>query len=62
MIAVNLAFLLVGVFIIEVVFAFPGLGSLLIDSVGKRNIPVVQGAALIFAVVYIGLNFLADLL
>ena len=61
-IAVNLAFLLVGVFIIEVVFAFPGLGSLLIDSVGKRNIPVVQGAALIFAVVYIGLNFLADLM
>ena len=61
-IAFNLAYLITGVVIVEVVFVYPGLGSLLVDTVSMRNVPVVQGACLIFAVVFVGLNFLADFL
>ena len=42
-IVLNLAYLIVGVVVVEVVFVYPGLGQLLVDSVSKRDIPVVQG-------------------
>jgi peptide/nickel transport system permease protein len=45
-----------------VVFVYPGLGQLLVDSVSKRDIPVVQATCLIFALTYILLNLLADIL
>lgn len=61
-IAINLAYLVVGVVLVEVVFVYPGLGQLMVDSVSKRDIPVVQAACLIFAVTYIMLNLLADIL
>ena len=61
-IAINLAYLVVGVVIVEVVFVYPGLGQLLVDSVSKRDIPVVQASALIFAAAYILLNLTADVL
>ncbi len=61
-IAVNMAYLVVGVVIVEVVFVYPGLGQLLVDSVAKRDLPVVQASGLIFSVVYIFLNLLADIL
>jgi len=61
-VALNLAYLVVGVVIVEVVFVYPGLGQLLVDSVSKRDIPVVQASGLIFATVYITLNLLADIL
>ena len=61
-IAVNLAYLIVGVVIVEVVFVYPGLGQLLVDSVAKRDLPVVQAAGLIFSVTYIFLNLGADIL
>ena len=61
-IVINLAYLVVGVVITEVVFVYPGLGQLLIDSVTSRDIPVVQAAAMIFAVTYILLKLLADVL
>jgi peptide/nickel transport system permease protein len=61
-IVLNLAFLIVGVVVVEVVFVYPGLGQLLIDSVSKRDIPVVQASCLIFAVTYILLNLTADVL
>ena len=60
-VVLNLAYLVVGVVVVEVVFVYPGLGQLLVDSVGKRDIPIVQGSALIFAVTYISLNLLADI-
>jgi len=60
-VAINLAYLIVGVVVVEVVFAYPGLGQLLVDSVSKRDMPVVQIACLIFAVTYILLNLLADI-
>jgi peptide/nickel transport system permease protein len=61
-IALNLAYLVVGVVIVEVVFVYPGLGQLLVDSVSKRDIPVVQASGLVFATVYVSLNLLADVL
>ncbi|OEY66839.1 ABC transporter permease [Marinobacter sp. X15-166B] len=61
-VALNLAYLVVGVVVVEVVFVYPGLGQLLVDSVAKRDIPVVQACSLIFAVTYIALNTLADVL
>jgi peptide/nickel transport system permease protein len=61
-IALNMAYLVTGVVIVEVVFVYPGLGQLLVDSVAKRDLPVVQASGLIFACVYVGLNLLADVL
>jgi len=61
-IVLNLAYLVVGVVIVEVVFVYPGLGQLLVDSVTTRDIPVVQASALIFAATYILLNLTADVL
>jgi len=61
-VALNLAYLIVGVVIVEVVFVYPGLGQLLVDSVSKRDIPVVQASGLIFASAYIFLNMMADIL
>lgn len=61
-VAVNLAYLVVGVVIVEVVFVYPGLGQLLVDSVAKRDLPVVQASGLIFSIAYIFLNLAADVL
>ena len=61
-IVLNLAYLVVGVVVVEVVFVYPGLGQLLVDSVSKRDIPVVQSSCLIFAATYILLNLTADIL
>lgn len=61
-VVLNLAYLIVGVVVVEVVFTYPGLGQLLVDSVSKRDVPVVQASCLIFAATYITLNLLADLM
>ena len=56
----NLAYLVVGVVVVEVVFVYPGMGQFLVDHVAKRDLPVVQACGLIFAAIYIGLNIFAD--
>ena len=61
-IAFNLAYLVVGVVVVEVVFVYPGIGQLMVDAVTARDIPVVQGCALIFAMTYIILNLIADII
>ena len=61
-IAFNLAYLVVGVVVVEVVFVYPGVGQLMVDAVTSRDIPVVQGCALIFAITYILLNLIADII
>ncbi|MDC0136361.1 ABC transporter permease [Sulfitobacter sp.] len=58
---INMAYLVVGVVVVEVVFAYPGMGQYLVDHVAKRDVPVVQACGLIFAAVYIGLNLVADI-
>ena len=60
-IAFNLAYLVVGVVVVEVVFVYPGIGQLMVDAVTTRDIPVVQACALIFAATYIVLNLIADI-
>jgi len=61
-VALNLAYLITAVVLVEVVFVYPGLGALLVDSVAKRDFTVVQASSLIFATAYILLNLLADVL
>ena len=58
----NMAYLVVGVVVVEVVFSYNALGQYLVDHVTKRDLPVVQAVGLIFAAVYIGLNMLADII
>lgn len=59
-VTLNLAYLVVGVVVVEVVFVYPGMGQYLVDHVSKRDVPVVQACGLVFAAVYIGLNIIAD--
>ena len=61
-IAINLAYLITGVVVVEVVFVYPGIGQLFVDSVKVRDIPIVQACCLIFAVAYILLNLTADIM
>lgn len=61
-IAGNLPYLVAGVVVVEVVFTFNGIGRLMVEAVWRRDIPVVQGCGLIFAIIFIGLNAVADML
>lgn len=61
-VAFNLAYLVVGVVVVEVVFVYPGVGQLMVDAVRTRDIPVVQACALIFAATYVLLNLIADII
>lgn len=60
-IALNVAWLLGGVAVVEEVFNYPGIGKLLLTSVQNRDVPVLQAIALISAVVYVLCNLAADL-
>jgi len=59
-IALNLAYLVSGVVIIETIFAYPGLAKLMIDGVQTRDLPLVQACAMIFCGTYVVLIILAD--
>lgn len=61
-VALNLAYLVVGVVVVEVVFVYPGMGQYMVDAVTVRDMPVVQACGLIFAAFYILLNMLADII
>ncbi|MCC7284407.1 MAG: ABC transporter permease [Acetobacteraceae bacterium] len=60
--AIETGALLGGNMIVETVFGWPGLGRLVVESIFARNYPLVQAAVLLYAVTYVTLNFLADLL
>jgi peptide/nickel transport system permease protein len=61
-VALTIAWLLGGVVVTEVVFNYPGLGRLVIESISNRDLPVVQALALILASIYVSINLLADLM
>jgi peptide/nickel transport system permease protein len=61
-IALNLAYLVVGVVVVENVFTYPGVGQYMVDGVSKRDVPVIQACGLVFAAVFVTLNTLADIL
>ena len=58
--ALNLAYLVGGVVVVEKVFSYPGFGSLLVDSLQLRDFPLIEATILISASVYIAANFIAD--
>jgi peptide/nickel transport system permease protein len=59
--ALNLAYLVGGVVVVEKVFSYPGFGSLLVDSLQLRDLPVIEATVMIAALVYVGANLLADI-
>jgi len=59
--ALNLAYLVGGVVVVEKVFAYPGFGNLLVDSLQLRDFPLIEATILISASVYIAANFIADI-
>ncbi len=60
-IALNLAYLVSGVVIVETIFSYPGLAKLMVDAVQTRDLPLVQACAMIFCATYIVLIFVADM-
>lgn len=60
-VGLQLGGVLTGAVLAETVFRWPGMGTLLLASVGSRDYPLLQGCVLCFAVVYVGANLLADL-
>jgi peptide/nickel transport system permease protein len=61
-VALDLAYLVVGVVVVENVFVYPGVGQYMVDAVTKRDVPVIQACGLVFAAVFVVLNTLADIL
>ena len=61
-VALNLAYLVVGVVVVENVFVYPGVGQYMVDAVSKRDVPVVQACGLVFAAVFVCLNTFADIM
>lgn len=61
-IGVSIALLLGGAVVTETVFAIPGIGRLIIDSISQRDYPVLQGAVLFVAGIYVLVNLIVDLL
>jgi ABC-type dipeptide/oligopeptide/nickel transport system permease component len=59
---VNIGWLMGGSVVIENVFSLPGLGALIVSSIGARDYPMIQGIALIFGLLVITINLLTDLL
>ncbi|MBT9605982.1 ABC transporter permease [Microbacterium sp.] len=59
---IQLATILGGVIVVEVVFAWPGLGRLVYDAVAARDYPLIQGAVLLVAVMFIVVNLIVDVL
>jgi peptide/nickel transport system permease protein len=57
---INIGFLIGGTLIVEQVFAIPGIGSLMINSIFQRDFPVVQGVALVFGIMVVLVNLLTD--
>ncbi|MCP5087167.1 MAG: ABC transporter permease [Rhodobacteraceae bacterium] len=61
-VALNLAYLISGVVVIETLFNFPGLGRFMVEAVTNRDVPIVQACAMIFCSIYVLLNMAADIL
>jgi peptide/nickel transport system permease protein len=60
-VGLNLLYLAGGIVLVETVFAFPGIGSLLVNSIQTRDIPVVQFLTVFLAVFYVALNICTDI-
>jgi ABC-type dipeptide/oligopeptide/nickel transport system permease component len=62
MIGLEFGFMLSGVVVVETVFSWPGVGRLVFNAINQRDIPLVQAAVIVFAIVFVLLNLVVDLL
>jgi len=60
-VALNLAYLVSGIVVVETIFAYPGLAKLMVEGVQTRDLPFVQACAMIFCATYVALIFIADM-
>ncbi|MBX3569617.1 MAG: ABC transporter permease [Rhizobiaceae bacterium] len=60
--AINFAFMIGGVVVVERVFVFPGFGSLLVDALQLRDVPLIEASVLVAAFIFIAVNLIADVL
>src|SRR5438552_3217769 len=58
----SLGFMLSGAIVIETVFSWPGMGRLIVQAVPGRDFPVIQAAVFVFALIFVGINLLVDML
>jgi ABC-type dipeptide/oligopeptide/nickel transport system permease component len=61
-IGISFADLLTGAPLTETIFAWPGIGRMMVSAVGNRDFPVVMGCTLVFALVYVIANLVVDML
>lgn len=61
LIGLQLGFLLAGAVVVEAIFNWPGIGKLILDALGSRDFPMIQGGVLVAAVVFVVLNFIVDM-
>jgi ABC-type dipeptide/oligopeptide/nickel transport system permease component len=61
-VGLRFGYMLGGAVVTEQVFAWPGLGRLLVQAVGQRDIPLIQGILLLFAAAFVLVNLVVDLL
>ena len=61
-IGLQFGYLLAGAIVAETVFTWPGLGRLLMESIGRRDLPVTQGALMLGVIVFISINLIVDIL
>jgi peptide/nickel transport system permease protein len=62
LLGLEFGFLLSGVVVVETLFSWPGVGRLVFNAIGQRDIPVVQTAVLLFSLLFTLLNLVTDLL
>ncbi len=61
LVGVQFTFLIGGTVIIERMFSYEGLGNMAIDAVINRDLPLIQGIVILFAVIFTGVNLVVDL-
>jgi peptide/nickel transport system permease protein len=61
-IGLQVGLLMGGVVVTETVFAWPGVGRLAVQAIYARDFPVVQAVVMLFALIFVGINLLVDLL
>ena len=61
-VGLQFGFLLGGAVLTETVFAWPGIGRLIVDSILARDYPMIQGAILLFGLLYVFVNLIIDLI
>jgi ABC-type dipeptide/oligopeptide/nickel transport system permease component len=62
LIGIQFGYLLGGTFIIEQIFSLPGLGTYMLDAISDKDLPVIQGVALVTALLFVLINLAVDVI